>query len=248
MQPILEVNDISVTFGGIKAVDGASFTLNQGELIGFVGPNGAGKSTLMKVLTGVVAPKSGSVRLNGKDILGLPTHQRIREGLALAQQIVQPLKKFTLLENVSLACGLAKTANPLRSMIQFDRGIEKEKATELLSRVGLDKNTLNSYPDELPLGFLKRLEVARAIALEPKLLLLDEPLAGLNQSEAESLADLILSLNKDGLSILFIEHNLKEVMRICPKVYVQDQGRPLAFGDTKLVMSMPDVIRAYLGE
>ena len=135
MQPILEVNDISVTFGGIKAVDGASFTLNQGELIGFVGPNGAGKSTLMKVLTGVVAPKSGSVRLNGKDILGLPTHQRIREGLALAQQIVQPLKKFTLLENVSLACGLAKTANPLRSMIQFDRGIEKEKATELLTYV-----------------------------------------------------------------------------------------------------------------
>lgn len=246
MTPVLEVNDVTVQFGGITAVDNASLTIQSGELIGFVGPNGAGKTTLMRVITGIVKPTQGAVRLDGMDLSGLSIDQRVRTGLALAQQIVQPLRKMSLLENVALACGTAKTANPFKAMRSFTKHTEKTKALELLARVGL-QDVANAEPSKLPLGYLKRLEVARALALKPKLLLLDEPLAGLNQSEASSLADLIQTLNNDGLSILLIEHNLREVMRICPKVYVQDLGEPLAFGETTEIMNRPDVIKAYLG-
>mgnify|MGYP002637523380 FL=1 len=184
--------------------------------------------------------------LYGRDLSGLTINQRIRAGMALAQQIVQPLRKMTLVENVALAAGGAKTANPFVAMRSFDRRAERARAMELLARVGLEK-VADSEPAKLPLGYLKRLEVARALALDPKLLLLDEPLAGLNQIEAAGLADLIRALNDDGLTILLIEHNLREVMRICPQIYVQEQGRSLSFGEAKEVMSRPDVVHAYLG-
>jgi len=246
MRAVLKIENTTVRFGGILAVDNASLTINEGDLIGFIGPNGAGKTTLMRVITGIVKPQKGSVVLNGRNLAGMSTNQRIRAGLALAQQIVQPLYTMTLLENVALACGARKIDNSLTAIKSFDRTAENEKALELLTCVGL-KDVANHEPSTLPLGFLKRLEVARALALEPSLLLLDEPLAGLNQLEAGSLADLIKSLNEDGLTILLIEHNLREVMRICPQVYVQDFGRPLAFGNTKAVMNRPDVRKAYLG-
>lgn len=246
MQPILQISNATVRFGGLTAVDNASLAIQPGELIGFVGPNGAGKTTLMRVITGIITPQEGSVQLDGADLAKLSINQRIREGLALAQQIVQPLREMTLLENVALAAGAAKTLKPFKAMRSFSRRTELELALTLLGRVGL-KDAADSEPSKLPLGYLKRLEVARALALSPKLLLLDEPLAGLNQSEAKSLADLIRNLNDDGLAILLIEHNLREVMRICPKVYVQDHGKSLAFGETKSVMSQPNVIKAYLG-
>ena len=246
MQPALAVKNVTVRFGGLVAVNNASLTLAKGQLVGFVGPNGAGKTTLMRVITGIVTAQEGSVLLDGKNLGGLAINQRIRAGMALAQQIVQPLREMTLLDNVALACGAAKTLHPFNAMKSFDRTKERERALKLLARVGLEK-AADAEPSKLPLGYLKRLEVARALALNPKVLLLDEPLAGLNQSEASELADLISSLNDDGLSILLIEHNLREVMRICPQVYVQDQGKSLAFGDAKEIMSRPDVIRAYLG-
>ena len=243
---VLEVQDITVRFGGVVAVNGASLTIQQGSLIGFVGPNGAGKTTLMRVITGMVTANEGQVLLAGNNLAGMAVNQRIRSGLALAQQIVQPLRAMTLLENVALACGAEKTRNPFKAMLSYDREAENKRAMDLLSRVGLGE-VANQEPAKLPLGYLKRLEVARAMALNPKLLLLDEPLAGLNQSEANALADLIKNLNSDGLTILLIEHNLREVMRICPQVYVQDQGRPLAFGPTAEIMARPDVVQAYLG-
>jgi len=246
IQPVLEIKDTSVRFGGVQAVEHVSLTMNAGDLIGFVGPNGAGKTTLMRVITGIVKPQQGTILLDGKDLAGLSINQRIRAGLALAQQIVQPLRKMTLLDNVALACGGSKTSNPWRAMKSFSRRTENEQAMALLDRVGLLDYT-DSEPSKLPLGYLKRLEMARALALKPRLLLLDEPLAGLNQSEAQSLADLIWTLNNEGLTILLIEHNLPEVMRICPQVYVQEHGRPLAFGATGVIMRRPDVIEAYLG-
>jgi branched-chain amino acid transport system ATP-binding protein len=246
MEPVLEVKNATVRFGGVTAVDNASLTIASGDLIGFVGPNGAGKTTLMRVITGIVRAQQGSVKLDGRDLAGMSINLRIREGLALAQQIVQPLRGMSLLDNVTLASGKDKTLNPFRAMKSFDRVAEEGKALELLDRVGL-KSVADSEPSKLPLGYLKRLEVARALALEPKLLLLDEPLAGLNQAEARSLAGLIKQLNADGLSILLIEHNLREVMRICPQVYVQQNGRSLAFGATREIMNRPDVIEAYLG-
>jgi branched-chain amino acid transport system ATP-binding protein len=245
-EPVLEVSNATVRFGGLIAVDNVSLSIDQGDLIGFVGPNGAGKTTLMRVITGIVKPQEGSVLLSGQNLSGLSINQRIRAGLALAQQIVQPLRGMTLLQNVTLACGAEKTQNPFKAMLSSNRAKEEQCAMDLLRQVGL-QDVVHSEPSMLPLGYLKRLEVARALALNPKLLLLDEPLAGLNQSEARALADLVFDLNRTGLTILLIEHNLREVMRICPKVYVQDQGRSLAFGATEEVMSRPDVITAYLG-
>ena len=245
-KPVLKVTDITVRFGGLVAVNKAKLSIEVGELIGFVGPNGAGKTTLMRVITGIITPNEGTVELLGKNLEGLAISKRIRAGMALAQQVVQPLREMTLLENVTFACGGAKTLNPITAMCSFNRDEEKDRAMKLLKQVGL-QDSANREPSELPLGYLKRLEVARALALDPQLLLLDEPLAGLNQFEAGGLADLIVDLNRSGLSILLIEHNLREVMRICPKVYVQDQGKPLAFGQTDEVMKRPDVVKAYLG-
>ena len=246
MNEVLHVKGVTVQFGGVTAVENVELRINSGELIGFIGPNGAGKTTLMRVITGIVQPQLGTVTLEGIDITQTATHLRIRAGLALAQQIVQPLRAMSLLDNVALACGAAKTRHALKSMWRTNRSEERERAHELLKRVGLG-DVVDEKPGTLPLGYLKRLEVARALALNPKLLLLDEPLAGLNQQEAAALADLIASLNADGQTILLIEHNLHEVMRICPTLYVQDNGKALAFGDAADVMADPKVRSAYLG-
>jgi branched-chain amino acid transport system ATP-binding protein len=246
MNDVLRVDGVTVRFGGVTAVENAKLQIVAGELIGFIGPNGAGKTTLMRVITGMVQPQSGSVWLEGVDITRVATHLRIRAGLALAQQIVQPLRAMSLLDNVALACGKARTRRCFRSMFATSRVAERQMAFQLLARVGLG-DAADLLPSTLPLGYLKRLEVARALALEPILLLLDEPLAGLNQNEAGSLADLIGELNADGQTILLIEHNLREVQRVCPTLYVQDNGKPLAFGKTDEVMSDPAVRRAYLG-
>ena len=246
MTAVLQVEDVTVRFGGLTAVDGAKFHVDEGELMGFIGPNGAGKTTLMRVITGIIRPQEGTVRLEGVDLGGLSINRRIRSGLALAQQIVQPLRQMSLVDNVALACGGAKTAHALGSMFKLDRQDERRRAHELLEMVGLGEVS-DAMPSTLPLGYLKRLEVARALALNPRLLLLDEPLAGLNQSEAGGLADLIGDLNANGQTVLLIEHNLREVMRICPKLYVQDNGRPLAFGPAAEVMSRQSVRDAYLG-
>ncbi len=246
MAEILSIEDVTVRFGGVTAVSGASLSIGQGELIGFIGPNGAGKTTLMRVITGVVQPQQGRVLLAGRDMANWSVSRRVRAGLALAQQIVQPLHDMSLLENVTLAVGMRHTASPLLSLLHTARGREQTVARELLARVGIG-DAADALPATLPLGFLKRMEVARALALQPKLLLLDEPLAGLNQQEARAMADLIAELSRQGQTILLIEHNLREVIRICPTLYVQDNGKPLAFGQTQQVMADPAVRRAYLG-
>jgi branched-chain amino acid transport system ATP-binding protein len=246
MTAVLEVRDVSVRFGGVEAISGASLSVAAGELVGFIGPNGAGKTTLMRVITGMVRPQEGRVLLAGQEITAWRVNRRIRAGLALAQQIVQPLKAMSLTDNVALAAGAAKTARPWRALGLTDRTAERARARELLELVGIGAAAA-AYPATLPLGYLKRLEVARALALEPKLLLLDEPLAGLNQSEAEALANLIRDLAERGQTILLIEHNLREVTRICPRLFVLDNGRPLADGPTGAVIADPAVRRAYLG-
>ena len=246
MPAVLDVQDITVRFGGIVAVEGVSLQINDGNLVGFIGPNGAGKTTFMRAITGIVKPQSGRVLLDGHDISKWAIDARIRGGLALAQQIVQPHRNMSITDNVALACGNDRTRNVLMSLITTDRTAQRARAQELLHMVGLG-DVADSQPSTLPLGYLKRLEVARAMALNPKLLLLDEPLAGLNQSEANSMANLIRTLHESGQTILLIEHNLREVIRICPALYVQDNGKPLAFGATAEVMANPAVRKAYLG-
>lgn len=246
MSGLLSVTGITVRFGGVTALENAGFELKNGELLGLLGPNGAGKTTMMRSITGVVTPQAGEVTLEGRTITKLPTHQRVRLGLGLSQQIVRPFRSMTVLDNVALAAGHDKTGAPLTALRRRDRGAERTRALELLERVGIAE-AADSEPSSLPLGMLKRLEVARALALDPKLLLLDEPLAGLNHVEAGRLADTIVALNGDGLSIILIEHNLSEVLRICQRLVVLDNGRNLAAGEPRAVMDDPAVQAAYLG-
>ncbi len=233
-------------FGGVTAVDNVFLDIEANSLLGFIGPNGAGKTTLMRIITGVLQPQQGVVLLAGEDITRWPVNRRINAGLALSQQIVSPLRSLDLTDNVALAVGTRRMLNPLSALLQVSRRKERAQALKYLDRVGIS-DAADSMPTELPLGYLKRLEVARALALEPKLLLLDEPLAGLNQVEARALADTISSLVSNQRSILLIEHNIREVARICPQIYVQENGKRLLQGSTHEVMASAELQRAYLG-
>ncbi|MGI9501412.1 MAG: ABC transporter ATP-binding protein [Geminicoccaceae bacterium] len=243
---LLSVENVTISFGGITAVSDVSLVVERNSLLGFIGPNGAGKTTLMRIITGVLRPEAGRVVFGGQDVTRWPVDRRIGRGMALAQQIVRPMRTLNILDNVALAAGAARMASPWAAFLHTSRQAERTRAEDLLTMVGLGDAT-DAMPGELPLGALKRLEVARALALEPKLLLLDEPLAGLNQTEARAMADLIADLAGNGRSVLLIEHNIKEVARICPALYVQDNGRHLLQGPTAEVMAAPELRRAYLG-
>jgi len=244
--PLLDVDGITVQFGGLKAVLDVSFTVSTGELLGLIGPNGAGKTTLMRTITGVIRASSGSIHLQGADISQHAIHQRIRAGLGLSQQLVRPLRQMTVAQNVALAAGSAITRSPLRALLHVKQHEQLDVARTLLETVGILEYA-DQRPATLPLGVLKRLEVARALAARPKLLLLDEPLAGLNSKEARGLADTIASVNRSGTTIVLIEHNLGEVMRICQRLVVLDNGRLIAQGQPQTVMNQPHVRAAYLG-
>ena len=244
--PLMVVSHITVRFGGLKAIDDVSFNLFPGELLGLIGPNGAGKTTCLRSITGVVRAQEGSVTLDGQPLNGLAIEKRIRRGLALSQQLVKPLRHLSLLENVALAAGSAKTASPLASLMHVAESDEQAHALELLRGVGIAERA-DQLPGTQPLGVLKRLEMARALALKPRVLLLDEPLAGLNSKEARSLAETIADINRSGVTIVLIEHNLGEVMRICQRLVVLDNGRKIADGEPRAVMNDPVVRAAYLG-
>jgi len=246
MSAILSVRDLTVRFGGVTAVDGVGFAVEAGTLLGLIGPNGAGKTTVMRAITGIVSPGEGTVELAGRRITGLPTHARVRLGLGLSQQLVRPFRGMTLIENVAFAAGHALTRGALGAFAAVGRSKQRARARELLELVGI-AGRAEERPDAVPLGVLKRMEVARALALDPKVLLLDEPLAGLNSGEAATLADTVVALNARGLTIVLIEHNLSEVMRICGRLVVLDNGRVIGEGAPREVMADRRVRAAYLG-
>ena len=244
--PLLRVTDATVRFGGLTAVDHVSFDVRHGELLGLIGPNGAGKTTALRSVTGVVQLSEGSVELDGERIDHLPIARRVRKGLSLSQQLVKPLREMSLIENVALAAGSDKTASPLKALFSVDTSAERGVAQSMLELVGIGALG-DQKPGIQPLGILKRLEMARALALRPKLLLLDEPLAGLNSKEARDLATTIADLNKNGTTIVLIEHNLGEVIRVCHRLVVLDNGRKIADGEPRAVMNDAQVRAAYLG-
>ena len=246
MSALLSVGAVTVLCDGVTAIADVSFDVQQGELLGLIGPNGAGKTTMLRVITGVVRPTTGAVLLDGKSLDGLPTHLRIRRGLALSQQIVTPFRGMSLIDNVALAAGADKTASPLKALFHLRRARELETARRLLSRVGIEPHA-NESPEIQPMGILKRMELARALALAPRLLLLDEPLAGLNSKEARLLADTITEINRSGTTVIVIEHNLGEVLRVCHRLVVLDNGKKIADGEPATVMNNAVVRAAYLG-
>jgi branched-chain amino acid transport system ATP-binding protein len=188
----------------------------------------------------------GNVLLGGESLNGLPIHKRIQRGMSLSQQLVKPLRDISVQENVALAAASDKTISPLRALLNVSTERELAIAQTELARVGIASMASQS-PGIQPLGVLKRLELARALALKPRLLLLDEPLAGLNSQEARALATTIAEINQQGLTIVLIEHNLGEVMRICQRLVVLDNGKKIGDGDPREVMADPAVRAAYLG-
>ncbi len=245
-ETLLAVEGLSVRFGGVCAVDGLSFDVARGELLGLIGPNGAGKTTAMRAVTGVVRPTSGALRFRGRRLDGVPTHARARAGLAFSQQLVRPFAAMSVLDNVALAAGHAYTRTPWRALLALARARAGARAHELLRAVAID-DAAHALPASLPLGVLKRLEMARALALEPILLVLDEPLAGLNTREARRLADTIAALREGGLTVILIEHNLAEVLRVCTRLLVLDNGVKIGEGAPRAVMADARVRAAYLG-
>jgi branched-chain amino acid transport system ATP-binding protein len=234
---LLEVVDVHKSFGGLQAVAGVSLQVAPGELVALIGPNGAGKTTLFHLLSGFLQPDHGDVRFAGVSTRGLKPHQVCRRGLARTFQIVRPFQALTVLENVRVGA-LAR----IRAF-----GPATRKAREILALVGLDDRADRPVRG-LTLADRKRLELARALATEPRLLLLDEVMAGLTPPETERVIELCRAINARGVAILLIEHVMRAVMALSQRVVVVDQGRVIASGPPAAIASDPRVVEAYLGE
>jgi branched-chain amino acid transport system ATP-binding protein len=246
MTAILQFDDIAVRFGGVRAVDGVSISIADGEFVGLIGPNGAGKTTLIRLGAGVIKPDRGRIVLDQKDVTRDPTAARVRKGLALTHQLVRPFREMTVLDNVALAAGYRRTSNPLRAALLVERGPEYERAAALIARVGLT-GTERTLAGSLPLGQMKRLEMARALALDPRIVLFDEPLAGLNRAEASRQIEIIAAVHAHGITVVLVEHNLEEVLRSCKRLIVLNNGRVIGDGPPQAVIADAAVQEAYVG-
>ncbi len=235
--PLLELKEVNKSFGGLKAVSRVSFDLNGGEILGIIGPNGAGKTTLFNVITGFLKPDAGEVWFNGEKIVGLKPHQVCQKGMVRTFQLVKPFIELTVLENVVVAAlNRAKTIKEAR-----------EKAIRTIELVGL-KDKTNALSSGLTLGHRKRLELARTLATEPKLLLLDEVMAGLTPTEVDELIRLLKEVNHRGVTILLIEHVMRGLMALSNRVVVLNYGQKIAEGMPSEIVKNRQVIEAYLGE
>jgi branched-chain amino acid transport system ATP-binding protein len=236
---LLEVDRLNKRFGGLSAVRDVSFALDAGTITGVLGPNGAGKTTIFNLLTGFIPFDSGTVHLDGRSLGGLARHRIVNLGLARTFQLARPFMGMTVQENVEVPC--------LAPRVRHE-GHPRTRALALLDQVGLaDKAALPV--DVLPYGDLRRLEIARALATRPKMLLLDEPFAGLGAGEIDPLATLIRSLHRsEGLTILIIEHKLREFMQLVGTVIAMDFGEIVAVGDPATIVRHPRVVEAYMGK
>jgi len=243
---ILETKDLCKYFGGIRAVDGVNIKVRKGELLGVIGPNGAGKTTLFNLITGFYKPTRGKIIYEGKEIQGLPPAKIALMGIARTFQIVRPLKKLTVFDNVLIACGYRNYAG-LSFIKRWDREEYFKKAEKIIKEVGLE-DYMDNPAGTLPLGYLRRLEIARALALDPKIVLLDEVMSGLSVSEIEEIKDLIRKLKASGLTIIFVEHNVPVAVELSERMYVLNFGKVIAEGKPEEVIRNEKVIEAYLGE
>ena len=252
-KPLLVAKDISISFGALKAVDKFNLEIKSGELIGLIGPNGAGKTTVFNILTGVYNASSGEYTLDGEDVIRTSTSALVKKGLARTFQNIRLFKYLSVLDNVVTAYNFRMKYGILSGMLRFpsywkEEKEAKEKAKALLKIFDLDKYA-NMHAGNLPYGEQRKLEIARAMATEPKILLLDEPAAGMNPKETEDLMNTIkLIRDKFGIAVLLIEHDMKLVLGICERLVVLNYGQILASGDPKEVINNPQVVEAYLGK
>jgi branched-chain amino acid transport system ATP-binding protein len=236
---MLSVNGLGINFGGVAAVNEVSFTVGRGEIVGLIGPNGAGKTTTLNMISGLLQPSSGSIAFEGTTITGLRPHRIAKLGIARTFQIVQPFAHLTVRENVAIGTMFAGARRPQR-----DESLIRAEAA--LAQVGLAAKA-DRKPPQLTLSERKRLELARALAMSPKLLLLDEVMAGLNHAEVERIIELIRQINASGLTIVMVEHVMKAIMAVCHRIVVLQFGRKIADAEPEEVVADDRVIGAYLG-
>lgn len=239
MSELLEVTNVTVTFGGVTAISGASLSAAAGEIHGLIGPNGAGKSTLFNVVCGLVRPRTGSVRFDSRDITSLSTHRRARLGMARTFQQLEHFGVLSVHDNVL-------TAAEIRRSWAHDRSHCRDETRAVLERTGL-LDVADERADRLPTGLARLLDLARALAAKPKMLLLDEPAAGLNEHETRTLGTLLSDIATSGVGIVLVEHDMDLVMQICAVVTVLDLGRVLLTAPPAIVRQDPAVLSAYLG-
>ena len=249
---LLEVSDLSMTFGGVLAVQNVSFSVEAGVVYSVIGPNGAGKTTLFNLITGIYWPKSGEVRLDGEMVTGRPPHELARKGVARTFQNLQVCMNMTAIENVMLGGHLSVDRNLIKGLLRFPSvrradAVLRERAAELMDYVGLDA-FLGAEASVMPYGALKRLEIARALAARPRILFLDEPAAGFNPRETAEIDGLVRKIADSGITVVLVEHDMKMVMNISDRILVLNYGRKLTEGAACEVRRDPAVIAAYLGK
>jgi len=244
--PLLQISDLSKTFGGLKAVDNVNMDLFAGEILGLLGPNGAGKTVCFNLICGVYRPSAGRIRFDGQRIDGSPPHEVAARGIGRTFQIVKPFASLSVLENVLVARGISRYGRFSRMWGNWKNHTEKQAAMQLLERVGL-ADLAGRKAGLLPLGNLRRLEIARALAVGSRLVLLDESFSGLRHGEISRLEELVRRIRQDGVTILLIEHNMRVTMGLCDRIVVLDHGRRIAKGTPGEIQHNPAVIEAYLG-
>jgi len=252
MTPLLETRGLSKTFGGLKAVQKVDLRVDANRIVSVIGPNGAGKTTFFNCLSGIYCADGGSILLEGRDITGRPPHQVCRLGMSRTFQNIRLFPEMTVLENVMVAQFKHRSISPWQFLFRSSHFCTEEKqsrdeALEFLEFVGL-ASYADTISSNLAYGLQRRLEIARALATRPRLLLLDEPAAGMNPQETVEMVQLISRIRDRGLAILLIEHHMKVVMAISDEILVLDHGVPIAHGTPEKVRNNPQVIKAYLGE
>jgi branched-chain amino acid transport system ATP-binding protein len=249
--PVLEIENLTLKFGGLTALDDVSFTIRKGEIFGLIGPNGAGKTTCFNVVTGVYRPTSGTVRFQGRSIVGMKRHKITRTGIARTFQNIRLFPTMTALENVLVGGDARHSSGLISALLRLPRHRREERegharALELLRFMGIERHA-DEIAANLSYGDQRRLEIARAMAAEPQLICLDEPAAGFNPAEKVGLMNLIRKVRDQGYTVLLIEHDMKLVMGVTDRIAVLEFGRKIAEGTPAEIRDNPAVIAAYLG-